>query len=899
MIPAPAVKKILYKLAIVSLTVAALALPPSARAAAGAPIPCTVGTTCTVGEFLYDDNYDPITAGATCTLTAKEPDGDSYLSESLISTTDGWYGHSFTAPSTTGYYRADITCTVDGADMSLDKSFEVKSSDGSSLSTDDIASAVWNYSGRTLTNFGDLISNIWASATRTLTGITAGTSSLATKTELDELKETTDENRLLLEQLVNKPIIENNIVEIPDLSKKLEESKATASQLYINTQYIVSKSALLTSRWRSLDSSEIQETLDELTSLIGDESDNLINNSVFGRVNWMKIAWGFDVATQMQTETKSITSSLASIQRSIDQGSSSTVSSTQLKALVTEVKNLERLIGDLSNSSSSPTLFGKVKEVQQLAEALDRRSEDIDKVLAGWKRMGTKDKQIKIVDLRRSVMAVNSLPRVSSLLTAKVDSQASDKELKNKVLAYKGVVATNQILLAVDAGKALANTWVQEGSVVFVTLITNPSRIISQTVPLKYYLPPEVKKEDIIETDEGLTVSYDIEKDQYFVVGEYTLAPGETKTLSVKVNDVWDISEAEIGTLRKQAEELAKPLDRTSYFAQGVTLKSDIDVSLDKVLALKESAVTPEGKIKAHREAQIELAAAKEKIDKLQELVTQAGATGNLFGFVGGAQTLAVWGLIIIIVGGFIWLAVSMRAIRGNEKNQQTPKSKNGKTPIAKSSGGKLNKKGISIALSLILMMVGVGASSSLITKKIILSGQEQVLGETEEQGAVPETVSKEPEIATGGVDIVKVIVPSGSVVRVRLEPSASAEIIDLFGATREVTRIGSQGNWTNIVYDSETTLDALSEGWVSSEFVSEGDEIFGEDNFGEVGTVTVLEGLTGLRVRQSPVDGAIIGKVSGGESFPYFDEQDEWYQIELPDGITGWVSGAYASVNK
>ena len=55
----------------------------------------------------------------------------------------------------------------------------------------------------------------------------------------------------------------------------------------------------------------------------------------------------------------------------------------------------------------------------------------------------------------------------------------------------------------------------------------------------------------------------------------------------VKVEDIWVISDSDIESLRKQADELSKPLERTSYFAQGVTLKSDINVSLDKILSMK------------------------------------------------------------------------------------------------------------------------------------------------------------------------------------------------------------------------------------------------------------------------------------------------------------------------
>jgi len=48
------------------------------------------------------------------------------------------------------------------------------------------------------------------------------------------------------------------------------------------------------------------------------------------------------------------------------------------------------------------------------------------------------------------------------------------------------------------AGKTLNNTWLEIGSIIFKTLATNPSKLISQNVDVKYYLPQEIKKEDIL-----------------------------------------------------------------------------------------------------------------------------------------------------------------------------------------------------------------------------------------------------------------------------------------------------------------------------------------------------------------------------------------------------------------
>jgi len=67
---------------------------------------------------------------------------------------------------------------------------------------------------------------------------------------------------------------------------------------------------------------------------------------------------------------------------------------------------------------------------------------------------------------------------------------------------------------------------------VFKTLATNPSKLVSQTAKLKYYLPPEVEEEHVIEADPGLEVKYDVERDQMYVEGEFELAAGEGVALA-------------------------------------------------------------------------------------------------------------------------------------------------------------------------------------------------------------------------------------------------------------------------------------------------------------------------------------------------------------------------------
>lgn len=60
---------------------------------------------------------------------------------------------------------------------------------------------------------------------------------------------------------------------------------------------------------------------------------------------------------------------------------------------------------------------------------------------------------------------------------------------------------------------------------------------------------------------------------------------------------------------------------------------------------------------------------------------------------------------------------------------------------------------------------------------------------------------------------------------------------------------------------------------------------------------VVILQTPTGdLNVRESgSLNSAKIGKVYPGDSFDLVDEKDNWFEIKLQDGKTGWISAIYA----
>jgi len=739
---------------VVFLVIAALSFPKGLMAAAGGPQICNPSATCTIGEFVYDDSYQPINS-ATCTITSRYPDSSLFLdislgnnSMSVSGNNDGWYAKTFTAPATTGLYRTQVCCLVGTENMCLDKSFEVKAE--STVSSSAIATAVWGYSGRTLSSFGSLATDVWSVSSRTLSSFgdlvssfwNNSTRTLSGTSDVAEVKESVDETRILIEKLVNRPIIENVLEEKSDLdlSGRLKETRAIANQVYVNGQYLTTEAGGLLASFSAVTAEDIIGKLGEVEEILGVKEDTDTKNSIYGGVNWFTGFWGWQEITSMKDTLNQISGITSGIKMSVSKSGKSQNTKNDLARLVKVLLSLERQVGKLSDTSNNKTLYGNIKRVEVLAQSFDSKESEINNVLGEWKKKDVDllTLQSKVKNLISEVLVLSQIPKTKNVLGLS-DSKVvvnDPKTLKNTLLGLQGLIKTNRVLLARGIGKTSVGTWLEEGSIVFKTLATNPSSLISQDVAIKYYLPQEIREEDVISMDEGLEVRYDSEKDQYFVSGNYTLTPGQTKVISVRTQDIWVISDSEVESLKAQAGELNKPLEKTAFFAQGITLKSDIVASLDKITTLQEAAITPEQKIRAFREASIEKKAVLAKMDSLKALVTQASSTGSIFGFVGGAQAVGVWGIVIVIAAGFVFLAIYMKNLNGNGG------VKKGKEKTASSAG---SRTGFPFKLALPVIII-----SSVITAFVVsfaFQKQMKVLGAKVEASQCQSNVPVEEKV--------------------------------------------------------------------------------------------------------------------------------------------------------
>jgi hypothetical protein len=925
-------------LVVSAIAAAALVLPNSAWAAAGNTQICAPSSSCTVGEFVYDDNYDPLLT-ASCTVTSRYPDGTLFLNGqalTLATENDGWYFHTFTTSATTGLYRTVISCTVGSDVIRIDKSFEVKD-DASTLTSDSVAAATWSYSARTLTSFGSLVSSIWDNATRTLTGATLNSGSIATKSDVDSVGSTVSsvkdkvdsltttvntvssdvttiktETINTIEKLASQPIIERFIEydenSAKSLNSRLDQTRRSAMGITSSAQYIKGKIALVENKWDKLSRKEILSSLGSLSSAV---------NSVSNRAVSLNNEWGWSETEEVAAISKSINITLKSAQNSLKKSKSSD-NHLNLARLTRSLDSLISAVGSSKNAKGN-TLFKKINETSRDYLALNIKQLEVGKILASYHKENKEKITAKAERLTQDVSKINKIPKLSP--SRNYAQKGSDQEIKNKLLSLLGIIKTNKEYLSQNSNKAFSSTWLEIGSIVFKSVITNPSSSLSQTVPLRYDLPPEVGRDHILEADEGLEIKFDSEKNNYYISGNFKLAPNESRTVSVRVDEkAFSIPSSEIKSLRKQAEELSKPLNNTSYFAQGVTLKTDIDVSLDKAENLISEDSTPEERIRSYREALIELNAAKVKMEKLKELVASAGSVGTFFGFVGGAQALAVWGMMIVMGGGFVFLALYLRTLKNYDsvKNGQSANLSVAEEEEPSGSGSSANKKEVEekvvhspqkprhgrgfgikkvavLLIGMAVLGVGGGFGTGLYTNP---KAPKKTLAVASQANKPQKEVLAE-NTQNSKNEKVRIFVPDGSIVNIYKEKDIDSPIVFTLKSSKEVIKTSEKNGWVKVeIIDGKEKVS----GWVDKDFVEVLDinpeEKTDTKVSGTESTVVISDEVENyLKVRMEPVTGDVIKKASAGDKFELVSEEDGWLEIRIGKGKTGWISAEFADI--
>lgn len=177
-------------------------------------------------------------------------------------------------------------------------------------------------------------------------------------------------------------------------------------------------------------------------------------------------------------------------------------------------------------------------------------------------------------------------------------------------------------------------------NVVIKVIAINPSKDQTQRVPLKAFLPKEIKPENIVDKGD-LEIAYDTQQGSFFIFGEYDLKPGESIERTIEIEDIWTIPQTELDSLRSESKKLSDLLKNTEFSDRIAFLHNNIDSELNRLSeSQKNSPVNPEQHISGYRE----------NLKTLESIKTDLALARSLLAQAKPMPTLFVWKLILSII---------------------------------------------------------------------------------------------------------------------------------------------------------------------------------------------------------------------------------------------------------
>lgn len=134
---------------------------------------------------------------------------------------------------------------------------------------------------------------------------------------------------------------------------------------------------------------------------------------------------------------------------------------------------------------------------------------------------------------------------------------------------------------------------------------------------------------------------------------------------------------------------------------------------------------------------------------------------------------------------------------------------------------------------------------------------------------------------------VIKQGVITGNSLNVRTSPDTNSKVIGKLNSGTSVDILSQENDWTEISFQGTNA-------WISSQYIQAGKNQEKKKETNNNGTITA----SSLNVREKPsLNGNIIGSVAQGDNFRILKEENNWTNIELPNGTNGWVASWY--VNK
>ncbi|WP_035052919.1 N-acetylmuramoyl-L-alanine amidase [Carnobacterium pleistocenium] len=135
-----------------------------------------------------------------------------------------------------------------------------------------------------------------------------------------------------------------------------------------------------------------------------------------------------------------------------------------------------------------------------------------------------------------------------------------------------------------------------------------------------------------------------------------------------------------------------------------------------------------------------------------------------------------------------------------------------------------------------------------------------------------------------------KMGIVTGQEVNIRTESNINSDILGKVTNGTELTVLFQQEGWTQVQYNGQVA-------WISSDLIEISETAtetttvaVAKDDSATIQTVTTRSAGTNIR-NSASISSSVVETAEKGESFNYLSTEGDWYQVELPDGQTGYVA--------
>ena len=624
-----------------------------------------------------------------------------------------------------------------------------------------------------------------------------------TLSDTEEINNIIAQNKLRLENLNSKPVFRlldegSNTLKLSD---KLDQTKVAAANIYSGIQNLKNRILLLAIKWPDISDSEVKSELTSLSSIFTQDT-NQKNSSLASTTEWLKSSWDNPTITNLMDEAQTAQSQIDNLLNDVITGGKIN-SATVLDPIIARISKLDELVGSSLATATDPSLFGFIRKTSDQIDIFDKQSAEGIRILTSINDNPSIDMNYDIEQLKSSIIGTNLIPNANLFFTSSKDPNATP----NSVLGLLALIDTNKKLLSGKTGAPIQHLWLEEGSIVFRLAVSNPNRTQIGNATIKFSLPEEINKDQVISLDKEISLVFDPKENALVGSGEIVLTPLETRTFMIEVEDIWNFNPREIENLHLQVEGLIQTLKYKPSYSQALLIKKDVENALNKIENQQRLALTPETKIVAFRQSSQELNKIEQTISSLKGLVLGAQSSSGIFNITEGLRTHSLQGLLILIISSAIFIYIYIQSLQSEPRigfrNRAQPTPRNtAPTNIQKQEHTKPRLHRLARIVIITMISGGIGSIGTSLALKTFTPLSQKTVSQNDPVtvlGTNTDANRKYPYEA-------EIVPPKEGDIPIRTSPSVTSPQISSLKEARTVSVFKKVDQWVMIMSPNEKT---------------------------------------------------------------------------------------------